>query len=72
MRPGMIRSENGVKPRLLSHRILMPIVGIFIRLFASKYVIGNKQIGKAMINLTISGSEKQTLENFDMLAMANA
>ena len=58
MRPGLIRSENEVKPRLLSHRILIPIVSIFVRIFTTKHIIGNQQIGKTMIKLIFSGSEQ--------------
>jgi uncharacterized protein YbjT (DUF2867 family) len=70
MRPALIRSENGVKPRQLSYRILVPIVSLFLRLWGSKYIIGNRQIGKAMINLTESGSEEITWENKEMVTLA--
>ena len=69
IRPGMIRSVNGVKPKLLSYRILAPLLGSFIRLFAPKYVITNRKIGKAMIHLVLKEQDKKTLESADMVSL---
>jgi hypothetical protein len=66
IRPAVIRSVNGLKPKLLSYKIASILNPVF-RLFFPNYNITNRQIGKVMIRLALEDSDLKTLENSDML-----
>jgi uncharacterized protein YbjT (DUF2867 family) len=74
-RPGIIQPMRGITSRTRSYRIfytlLAPLFPLLTRLFPG-YVTTTEKVGKAMIHVAISGSEKEILENSDINALADA
>ena len=68
-RPGFIQPTKGLKNTYTMYKILTPIIPLLRKLFP-KYVTTLKEIGLAMINVTISGSAKKVLECKDIIRLA--
>lgn len=69
-RPGVIRSMKGLKNTLPLYKLfswMFPIIDII----APKTIVSLKQIGDAMINVTLKGYDKKTIEVKDILALSN-
>jgi len=70
MRPAYIQPVKGVRSRLSMYKILGPLFPLWKFLFP-KNVTTSEEVGLAMINAVLFGYEKQTLENRDMIRLAN-
>ena len=66
-RPAMIYSTNEYRHSLWAYRMFALLVPITKRLVPSQH-ISSFEVGKAMINVTLRGSDKNILENRDLLA----
>jgi len=64
-RPGYIQPTKGLKNTYKAYKIFAPIYPL-IKLLFSKYATTLKEIGLAMINITLYGSEKKVLECKDI------
>lgn len=64
-RPGFIHPIKGVKSRYLSGRLLYPLLK-----HSKKMSIEAEDFGRAMINATLYGYGKKTLENIDIRELA--
>ncbi|MEJ2195375.1 MAG: NAD-dependent epimerase/dehydratase family protein [Ignavibacteriaceae bacterium] len=60
-RPGYIQPTKGLKNAYKIYKVFMPFYPILKILFP-KYVVSLEEIGKAMINVTLCGSDKKILE----------
>ena len=65
-RPGYIKPTKGLKNTYKMYKVLAPLYPL-IKLLFSKYVTTLKEIGSAMINVTIYGSDKKVLECKDII-----
>ncbi len=65
-RPGYIQPTKGLKNTYKMYKVFAPIYPI-IKLLFSKYVTTLREIGLAMINVTLYGSEKKVLECKDIV-----
>jgi nucleoside-diphosphate-sugar epimerase len=65
-RPGYIQPTKGLKNAYKAYKIFAPFYPL-IKLLFSKYVTTLKEIGLAMINVTLYGSSKQILECRDIV-----
>ena len=65
-RPGYIQPTKGLKNTYNIYKIFAPFYPIFKLLF-SKYITTLREIGLAMINVTLYGSEKKILECKDIV-----
>jgi len=72
LRPGFVQPVKGVKMNHLAYKLLLPLIPV-LKLLFPKYVTTTEKIGRAMIQLTLYGGAKQTLENSDIneCAMTN-
>jgi len=70
MRPAYIQPVKGVQARLTMYKILGPLFPLLKFLFPN-LVTTSEEVGLAMINAVLFGYEKQTLENRDMIRLAN-
>ena len=65
-RPGYIQPTKGLKNTYKMYKVFAPVYPI-IKLLFSKYVTTLREIGLAMINVTLYGSEKKVLECKDIV-----
>ena len=65
-RPGYIQPTKGLKNTYKMYKVFAPVYPI-IKLLFSKYVTTLREIGLAMINVTLYGSEKNVLECKDIV-----
>ena len=65
-RPGYIQPTKGLKNAYKAYKIFAPFYPIWKTLFP-KYVVSLEELGKAMINVTLYGSEKKVLECRDIV-----
>ena len=70
MRPAYIQPLKSVKSNYTMYKILGPFYPLWKALFP-KYVTNTVELGQAMINAVLYGSDKQTLENKDLIELAN-
>lgn len=68
-RPGYIQPIAGMKNTYRSYRFLSWLYPVFKALFP-KYVVKLEEVGKAMVNATLQGYEKQVLECVDIVKLA--
>jgi len=68
-RPGYIQPTKGLANTYKIYKVLTPLYPIFKKLFP-KYVVTLEEIGKAMINVVLKGSEKKILECEDIRKIA--
>ncbi len=68
-RPGYIQPTKGLSNTYKIYKVLAPLYPVFEKLF-SKYVITLEEIGNAMINVVLKGSEKKILECADIKKIA--
>lgn len=66
LRPGYIQPTKGLKNTYKIYKVFAPFYPIFKLLF-SKYVTTLREIGLAMINVTLYGSDKNVLECRDIV-----
>lgn len=64
-RPGFIKPTKGLKNTYKSYKFFTPFYPIFRKLFPN-YVVTLEEVGLAMINVTLFGSEKKILECKDI------
>lgn len=65
-RPGYIQPTKGLKNTYTAYKFFAPFYPVF-KLLLSKYVTTLKEIGLAMINVTLYGSDNQILECKDIV-----
>jgi len=65
-RPGYIQPTKGLKNSYKAYKIFAPFYPL-IKLLFSKYATTLKEIGLAMINVTLYGSDKKVLECKDII-----
>ena len=70
MRPAYIQPKKGIKSSYTMYKILGPFYPVWKLLFR-KYVSNTTEVGQAMINAVSYSPDKQTLENKDLLELAN-
>ena len=68
-RPGLIKPTKGLKNTYKSYMLFTPFYPIFRKLFP-KFVVTLEEIGLAMINVTLFGSDKKVLECKDIAQIA--
>ena len=68
-RPGIIKPTKGLKNTLSLYKWMGWMIPI-IKTIAPKSMVSLKQIGDAMINVTLKGYEKKILEVKDIIAMS--
>jgi len=68
-RPGYIQPIKGLKNSYKIYKIFAPFYPILKTLFP-KYVVALKEVGLAMINVTLFGLEKKLLECKDITQIA--
>jgi hypothetical protein len=68
-RPGFIKPTKGLKNAYKIYKFFTPLYPIFRRLFP-KYVVTLEELGLAMINVTLFGSEKEILECKDIAGIS--
>jgi len=68
-RPGFIKPTKGLKNAYKSYMFFTPFYPIFRKLFP-KFVVTLEEIGLAMINVTLVGSDRKVLECKDIAQMA--
>ena len=68
-RPGYIQPTKGLKNAYKAYKIFAPFYPI-IKLFFSKYATTLTEIGLAMINVTLYGSDKKILECRDIVKLS--
>jgi nucleoside-diphosphate-sugar epimerase len=69
-RPGFIKPTQGLKNAYKSYKFFTPFYPIFRKLFP-KYVVTLEEIGLAMINVTLVGSDKKVLECKDIVKLSS-
>jgi uncharacterized protein YbjT (DUF2867 family) len=69
-RPGFIKPTQGLKNAYKSYKFFTPFYPIFRKLFP-KYVVTLEEIGLAMINVTLIGSDKKVLECKDIVKLSS-
>jgi len=65
-RPGYIQPTKGLKNAYKIYKVFVPFYPILKTLFP-KYVVSLEELGKAMINVTLFGSDKKILECIDIV-----
>jgi uncharacterized protein YbjT (DUF2867 family) len=60
-RPGYIQPTKGLKNTYKIYKVISPLYPVF-KLFFPGYVVTLEELGKAMINLSLNGSEVKILE----------
>jgi uncharacterized protein YbjT (DUF2867 family) len=68
-RPGYIQPTKGLRNTYKMYKVLAPFYPI-IKLILSKYATTLKELGLAMINVTLYGSDKKTLECGDIVKLS--
>ncbi len=68
-RPGYIQPTKGLKNTYKAYKIFAPFYPV-IKLLFSKYATTLKEIGSAMINVILFGSEKKILECKDIVKLS--
>ena len=68
-RPGYIQPTKGLKNTYKAYKIFAPFYPI-IKLLFSKYTTTIKEIGVAMINVALYGSDKKVLECRDIVKLS--
>ena len=68
-RPGLIKPTKGLNNAYKSYMFFTPFYPIFSKLFP-KFVVTLEEIGLAMINVTLFGSDKKVLECKDIAQIA--
>lgn len=68
-RPGYIQPTKGLKNAYKIYKVFVPFYPILKTLFP-KYVVTLEELGKAMINVTLFGSDKKILECRDIAELA--
>ena len=68
-RPGYIQPTKGLKNAYNAYKIFVPFYPILKKLFP-KYVTTLREIGLAMINVTLYGSDKKILECRDIVKLS--
>jgi uncharacterized protein YbjT (DUF2867 family) len=68
-RPGYIQPIKGLKNTYKMYKVLAPFYPI-IKLLLSKYATTLKELGLAMINVTLYGSDKKILECKDIVKLS--
>jgi len=68
-RPGYIQPTKGLKNAYKIYKIFTPFYPIMKTLF-SKYMVSLEELGKAMINVTLYGSDKKILECKDIVKIS--
>jgi len=74
-RPAYIQPKKGVKSSTTSYRIMYTIFGPLYPLWKAlfpKYVSTSEQMGRAMINAVLVGSDKSVLESEDIVKLAGS
>jgi uncharacterized protein YbjT (DUF2867 family) len=69
-RPGYIQPRKSLKNSYKIYKVLAPFYPIFKTLFP-KYVVTLEEIGKAIINSTLFGSDKKILGCKDIVSLSN-
>jgi len=69
-RPGYIQPTKGLKNAYKIYKLFTPFYPILKRIFP-KYVVSLEEIGNAMINVTLLGSNKKVLECKDIVKLSN-
>ncbi len=69
-RPGYIQPIKGLNNAYKIYKVFVPFYPILKTLFP-KYVVSLEEIGKAMINVTLFGSEKKILECKDIVKLSD-
>ncbi|NNF01144.1 MAG: NAD-dependent epimerase/dehydratase family protein [Bacteroidia bacterium] len=73
-RPGLIEPKRGIQSRTKLYRVLLKIINPLwpvLRPLLSSSLTDTDRIGKAMINVTINGSEKTHFENREINQLAD-
>ena len=68
-RPGFIKPTKGLKNAYKAYKFFTPFYPVFKKLFP-KYVVTLEEIGLAMINVTLFGSDKKVLECRDIVKLS--
>lgn len=66
LRPGYIQPIKGLKNSYKIYKVFVPFYPILKTLFPT-YVVSLEELGKAMINVTLFGSDKKILECIDIV-----
>ena len=69
-RPGFIKPTKGLKNAYKAYKFFTPFYPVLRKLFP-KYVVTLEEIGLAMINVTLLGSDKKVLECKDIAGLSN-
>ncbi len=69
-RPGFIEPITGMEHTYTAYKVLAPVIPVLRRLFPS-YVVSLRDIGQAMINVTLRGYPKHILECRDITSAAS-
>ena len=70
-RPGFIKPTKGLKKAYMAYKFFTPFYPVIRKLFP-KYVVTLREIGLAMINVTLYGSDKKILECKDIAELAKS
>ncbi len=68
-RPGYIQPTKGLKNAYKIYKIFAPFYPVWKTLF-TKYVVTLEEVGKAMINVVLLGSDKKILECVDIATIS--
>jgi len=68
-RPGYIQPIKGLKNTYKIYKVIAPLYPLFSALFPN-YVVTLEEIGKAMINVTLNGYDKNIIECSDIKKLA--
>jgi hypothetical protein len=69
-RPGFIKPTKGLQNAYKAYKLFTPFYPVFRKLFP-KYVVTLEEIGLAMVNVTLFGSEKKVIECKDIVKLSN-
>lgn len=69
-RPGFIKPTKGLKNTYKAYKFITPFYPVLRKLFP-KYVVTLEEIGLAMINVTLLGSDKKVIECKDIAGLSN-
>jgi uncharacterized protein YbjT (DUF2867 family) len=69
-RPGFIKPTKGLKNAYNAYKFFTPFYPLFRKLFP-KYVVTLEEIGLAMINVTLFGSDRKIMECKDIVKLSN-
>jgi len=68
-RPGVITPTKGLKNTYTAYKVMKPLLPVFRFLFP-KYVCSLRELGLAMINVALTGYDKNVLEVKDIVKLA--